>query len=256
MQIAELASKLEALGLNDKEARVYVATLFLGPSPVQKIAEQAEINRATAYVILEQLAGYGLVSQSTEGKKTVFVAEGPEAIERWLDAQERQIRLKREELRSIADELVASERTDTEAPIVRFYKGEQGNAAASAYERRKASPKETIYAMSNVDELLKFNPSILEQNPRSRAKKRLKSHLLYSFSQGELDDSGAGGRVSRKIEGPVRADIALYEKTASFTTYQGKNSIGVLIESKPIVSALRQLFEQAWENTSARIDKT
>ena len=51
MQIANLAKKLEAVGLTEKQAKVYVAALFLGPAAVQRIAEQAEVNRATTYVI-------------------------------------------------------------------------------------------------------------------------------------------------------------------------------------------------------------
>src|SRR5665647_1274883 len=85
MQIIEMAAKLQSIGLTDKESRVYVAALFLGPSSVQKIAEQAGINRPTAYDILDQLGDYGLMSQSIENKKSVYVAEGPDAIERWLD---------------------------------------------------------------------------------------------------------------------------------------------------------------------------
>src|SRR5476649_337526 len=110
MQITELAAKVQALGLSDKEAKVYVAALFLGPAPVQKIAEQAEVNRATAYVILSQLADLGLVSQSTEGKKTVFVAEGPEALTHLFDRQIEQVEERRKDLETLLPELQQNQR--------------------------------------------------------------------------------------------------------------------------------------------------
>src|SRR4051812_15857722 len=105
MQIQELAAQLQQLGLNDKEARVYVAALFLGPSSVQKISEQADINRATAYVILDQLADPGLLRQSQEGKKTVFVAEPPEALEQLSERQQDLIKEPRHQLQRMMPEL-------------------------------------------------------------------------------------------------------------------------------------------------------
>src|SRR5207237_1430742 len=117
MQIEQLATKLESLGLSDKEAKVYVANLFLGPAPVQKIAEQT--------------------SQSA-------------------------------------------------APVVRFYRGVEGFKAIDSYLKRRSAPKAEIYAITNVDEVLKIFPDMLKQNPEYRLKKKLSSKLIYSYSKGEL----------------------------------------------------------------------
>jgi hypothetical protein len=71
MQITELAAKLRS-SLTDKQAKsTYLSFWVLR---VHKDAQQAEVNRATTYVILDELAEMGLVSQST-GQKTVFEAE-------------------------------------------------------------------------------------------------------------------------------------------------------------------------------------
>src|SRR4051812_25054594 len=80
----ELIASIEDLGLSQKEARVYLANLMLGPATVQKIADQSGIKRVTTYVILESLNNLGLVSQSTKGKKTYFVAEEPSHLRRLL----------------------------------------------------------------------------------------------------------------------------------------------------------------------------
>jgi hypothetical protein len=55
-------------------------------------------------------------------------------------------------------------------------------------------------------------------------------------------------RTTKKMPGSVKADITLYDTGATLLTYQGKDSIGIVIESKEIVGALRQLFELAWKN--------
>lgn len=250
MQIPELAAKLQAVGFSDKQAKVYVAALFLGPSAVQKIAEQAEINRATAYVILDELAQMGLVSESTQGKKTVYVAEPPEAIERYLEAQTQAATAKQTELKGILPGLKnVARNTETEdTPVVRFYKGEEGSRDISAHFRRKAKSGSQIFALTNIDEALKTHPDFMETSTGSRLKKKISSKIIYSYTDGEFKSDRTVLREVKKIETPIAANIGLYEKATVFSTYHGKNSVGVVIESQEITAALRQLFEMAWKN--------
>jgi sugar-specific transcriptional regulator TrmB len=252
MQITELAAKLEPLGLNDKESRVYVASLFLGPSSVQKIAQQADINRATAYVILDQLADLGLVSQSTEGKKTVFVAEPPEALENLFNRQQEVIEERKNTLKALLPDLKAGQRvggTDS-APVVRFYRGLEGITNSTNELRRKARPKSEVYGFANYDEVVKIVPDIFKQNPVARLKKQISSKVIYSFKGGDMSSDPKLLRETKKVSSPVKADILLYEDTAGMMTYREKpNEItGIIIESPEIVAALRQLFELAWKN--------
>ncbi len=250
MQITELAAKVQALGLSDKEAKVYVASLFLGPSSVQKIAEQAEINRATAYVILDQLAELGLVAQSAEGKKTVYVAEGPETLQRLFDQQAEALNARRKELDTLLPELQQAQRAEVKAaPIVRFYKGLEGVATIVQEQQRMARPGSETYGLSNYDQIDKIVPGSLKNNPKARLKKKISSKLIYSYRKNIPTDPNLL-RQTLKIEQSVLADVILYENSASFCTYAGRDSLGVVIESHEIVGALRQLFELAWQDNS------
>jgi len=247
MQITELAAKVQSLGLNEKEARVYVAAHFLGPSPVQKIAQQADVNRATAYVILEQLGELGLVAQSTEGKKTVFVAEGPETLKRLFDRQIAEVESRRNELDTILPELQGIQRSETKrAPAVRFYHGREGIMSMISEIHRKTKPGYEGYGLVNFDEVEKALPGHSKTNPTRRAKKQISSKIIYSSTK-EIPDDPKLMRQTFRIDEPIKADISLREGIAAFSTYAGKDSIGVIIESKDIVDALRQLFELAWE---------
>lgn len=248
MQIIEMAAKLQSIGLTDKESRVYVAALFLGPSSVQKIAEQAGINRPTAYDILDQLGNYGLMSQSIENKKSVYVAEGPDAIERWLDHEMTKIDDKKKELKALSSELVSTERaSDSLAPIIRFFKAPDARII-NGYLRRKAKSKSTIYSLTNIDDVLKVNPEVFTTNPTARLKKQIRTHLLYSYSNGEVPSDKKLLRETKKLDKPIAAEVNLYESAIDITTYDGNNSTGIIIESEPVTKALRQLFELAWDN--------
>ena len=61
--MSDLIQELGHLGLSEKEAAVYLASLELGPAPVQDISHKAKVNRATTYVMIESLMGRGLISR-------------------------------------------------------------------------------------------------------------------------------------------------------------------------------------------------
>ncbi len=247
MQIANLAKKLEAVGLTEKQAKVYVAALFLGSAAVQRIAEQAEVNRATTYVILAELADMGLVSETIDGKKTVFVAEAPAAINRYLDAIEKEIEGRKSSLKSVLKELQQVSRTEVdEAPVVRFFKGPEAAGAVSSYVRRKAKRNEVVYGITDVDEVLKLFPEILTESPARRKKKNIASRAFYSGSAQLADDPDSDRKVVRLLE-KAKGDLNIYDDRMTIVSYRGDDSVGVIIESKEIVAVIRQLFELAWE---------
>ena len=50
-----MINQLQHLGLSDKEASVYMASLELGSDTVQEIAKRAEVKRANTYAVIEKL---------------------------------------------------------------------------------------------------------------------------------------------------------------------------------------------------------
>ncbi len=250
MQLLELAAKLQAVGLSDKQAKVYVAGLFLGPSSVQKIAQQAEINRATAYIILDELAELGLVSESTEGKKTVFVAEPPEAIERFLNGVEQRVQNRKAELKSLMPDLQNTARSqDQSAPTIRFYKVDEGFDKMNDALLRKAPRGSQIYAITNTDKIAElFDRDIPTTNPPKRVKKNISSKLLVYSTKREYErKSPKLLRETKPLKKPFPSDMTIYENSALIFSYNSKKPVGIVIEDKDIVTGLRQMFESYWK---------
>ena len=71
---------LEELGLNEKEAKVYLALIRRGDSPVLKISKEIGIDRTTVYDILERLMGKGIVSVYIKNKSRQFSALPPDKL--------------------------------------------------------------------------------------------------------------------------------------------------------------------------------
>lgn len=253
MQITDLAARLVPLGLSDKEARVYVAALFLGPSPVQQIASQADVNRATAYVILDQLEKYGLVSESQEKNKTVYVAEPPEALGTLFTRQQHEIELRKQELERLLPDLeataVGKKGESQGAPVVRFYKGQEGFVNINGQMLKRTRPHTSLYSFADFDAVLDMDPEELERTAAQRLKKKIDTRVLYSFSK-ELPSDPAALRETKRLPGKAKADIMLFEDKAVMQSYPDdpRDTIGIIIESPEILGALRQLYELAWDN--------
>ena len=140
--------------MSDKEARVYVAMLELGPASVQEISQRSDVNRATTYLMLDALKERGLVSSYEDAKKTVYVAETPKKLVDLIEQEARSIDEKREKVVFFVPELEALYRTQRNKPVVRFYEGEEGLRSLRDYLTRI---KTTIF-----DSFLRLNRELLE----------------------------------------------------------------------------------------------
>lgn len=252
MEMEKLTQRLRSLGLTEKQAKVYMASLFLGPASAQKIAEQAGINRPTAYDILEELAKLGLVSRSSTEGKTVFVSAGAEGLKDWLQRQAADLEQRGQELERLLPELQRVTREDSaDAPTVRFVHGKEGIDALWAYVVRKASVGEEVLGMTNHNQTLRLYPDHLKTNPAVRLNKKMSSKQFYYNSKQAVPSNKALLKETKRLREPVAADITLYEDKAVLLSY-GKGEgdwTGVIIESEDIVASLRQLFYMAWNNS-------
>ena len=117
---------LEQFGLSDKEAKVYLACLELGPSTAAQIAQKADVNRATTYVAIESLTKQGLLSSHEKDSKTFFSAEDPAMLKRLLDQQREEVKNKLSSLEELLPGLEQIYNYSGEKPKVRFFEGVEG----------------------------------------------------------------------------------------------------------------------------------
>lgn len=121
-----MQEELQKLGLNEHEAKVYLAALSLGPSSAAQIAEHSNIKRPTVYLALENLAKQGLVFENLVGKKRLFEAEKPQKLEKLTKRMRRQVVDAEILLESILPGLVKLPKQYAEEPKVSFYSGIEG----------------------------------------------------------------------------------------------------------------------------------
>ena len=86
-----LPSELKKLGLNKKEADLYLFLLEKGSATVLEISKEIGISRPTIYRTLRNLQMRELVFSDKEKKKSFFSASSPDSLLRILKIQKRRV---------------------------------------------------------------------------------------------------------------------------------------------------------------------
>lgn len=248
-----MIDQLQQLGLSEKEAKVYLASLELGSSAVQEIARKAGVNRPTTYVQIESLMKRGLMSSVTRGKKRYFGAESPEQLIRLLETKEKEIKNKKEGFKKFLPELKTIFDLSEEKPKVRFFEGREG--FKSMQRDVLLTETDTLEEFIPLDDAYKVFPPSPEDH-RSKVDKKfkdIKRRIIYTSKKGDILPSGGNEEVSfiSPEEFPFNTEIVIYGPKVALLSYKGK-LIGVIIENKEIANSLKSIFNLAWKATSKK----
>jgi len=245
-----LNKTLEELGLSDKEAKVYLACLELGASPVQKISSLSGINRVTTYVILECLSKKGLVSETQRDKKTLFIAEDPENLSILLEKIREEVEEKNKILKKAMPELKSLIQLAGKKPIVKIYEGKSGLIALQQEYMKAMKKDEKMCSFVPIDYLHEvFLPE--EGLKPKRLKKRVSIRIIYNSKKGDIDKNDpAALKETRRVpieKFPFKSGMDIYGKNrVAIINYKDK-LMGISIESKELHDTFKIIFELAWE---------
>lgn len=114
-----LVENLELIGLEEKEAAVYLACLELGPSSVWDISQKSGIKRPTCYVLLDNLVEKRVAHRVEGQKRTKYFVRAPKEL--LSDLERRKTRFEQ----NIGQfQALASKSQDK--PQIRLYEGAEG----------------------------------------------------------------------------------------------------------------------------------
>lgn len=242
-----LKEQLEKIGLAEKEAKVFLASLELGSSAVQEIAKKADINRATTYVIIEKLMKKGLMSSVEKGKKTYFQVEDPKRLLKLLEEQEEGLKRKEEEFKKYLPELETLFNIAEEKPKVRFFEGKEGLIAIRE-DYFKAKDKEVLGFFAIDEEKNVFTDEERSKAATERKKRGVKIKLIYTDESPSLQTESklSTRRFIPKDKFPLSSTFIIYDDKVGVVSLKGK-LVGVIIENKEIANTFRSIFNLAWE---------
>lgn len=75
---------IERLGLTEKESKLYLTSLRIGPASMQVLARKAGIDRGTAYHVAQTLGEKGLFEIVDQSKRPLFRATHPDQLQEYV----------------------------------------------------------------------------------------------------------------------------------------------------------------------------
>ncbi len=96
---------IERIGLTEKEARLYLTSLRIGPASMQVLARKAQIDRGTAYHVAMTLGEKGLFGQTSNGKRPLFGVKNPRILFEYVESKKREVDEQHEALKKVIDDL-------------------------------------------------------------------------------------------------------------------------------------------------------
>lgn len=237
-----LSTILEQIGLTQKEAAVYLATLELAQASVLRIAQKTEIKRPTVYITLDTLCEKGFVVSIPKGSKTLYQAIDPKDI---------LVKCK-EKVAAFKDTLPEFLSLANAAPgkaKIRFFEGK--NSLLALYENEIFRSKRIagitsmrelrkVFSLDELTGMLHIMKSgggkineIDEDSPESREYRAEKDRL--ELGQTKCLPKGFAFEI----------DFLLYDNCVAMISI--KNRMAVVIEDRAIAGAQRQFFNFLWD---------
>lgn len=244
-----MIERLLHLGFTPKEAALYLAALEVGEaSPVSTIAKRAGINRTTAYDLLEQLVLRGLILTSDHKGYRSYQALDPSKLVAHLKEESIKYARLSKEAERLLPELQTHYHSRSDRPRVYFYEGVEG--LMRVYEETLASKGEILaYACSQENALT--IPGYFPRYYKRRTEKNIPIRAIFPDTAEDRKRHAMDGEELRKSvilpqeKFNITPEINIFNDKIMIADWREK--LGIIIESKEISNALRQIFELSWQ---------
>ena len=249
----DLAQSLKNLGLNEKEAKVYIALLQTGKATAYNISKYSDLKKSTTYVILEDLIDKGIVSKVPRVKTMQYIAINPQDLFSMVKSK-----IKNAE-QDILPELKALSRGKEYKVRVSYFEGIEGIKELYRKLFKIMPHKEVVgfyaHQKNTSIELQKLwteiNEEIRKKNISRRAitthhatvKHYLKKEIQkkYSVNLKAFPEKKYNSNVS----------IEVYKNFTQIISHRYIQ--GILIDNPDIAKVMKQIFELVWERRDLEI---
>lgn len=246
-----LIESLKNLGLNEKEAKVYLALLQTGKASAYGIAIRSGLKKPTTYVILQQLIEKGFAYNVPRAKKQQFIAEDPEKC---LNIAKEKIELSQKKL----PELLALKNKKEQKFNLAYFEGIDGirESYRKFFKLMKEKPiEQRIFVAFNakVDtletEIQKFfdewNEKIHKFNIKRRAITTYNALIAEKYlNKFALERYGIKIKALNEEKYSSYISIEVYDNYVHILSQ--RNLQAILIEDKDISNTIKQIFEMVW----------
>jgi sugar-specific transcriptional regulator TrmB len=242
-----LIEPLQNLGLTEKEAKVYLALLQLGPSTPYRIAVKAGIKRPTAYVIAEELVEKGIIVHVPGEEPKRYIARTPESV---IESEEARL----SSARRILPELKSLQKGAAEKPSILYFEGVEGMRQAAQYRQKELHGKEIVGFYASAEGT---SPEIMEVFYEWNEYKERHKMIVRGITVDDPSlkpfrkyyESATSTIIGKYVPKDIYSSRVSVESCVDFVRIELLDSAQALIIDSPhFAEAVKQIFEMVWKS--------
>ncbi|MBI4599074.1 hypothetical protein HY734_02665 [Candidatus Uhrbacteria bacterium] len=238
---------LELLGVSRKDFDIYLCLLRLGTAPLRRLAEEAGLNRGTAYDALKRLMAAGLASYVDARTHRYFAAQDPTALRGLATRREVALREARTDLDGLLPSIEALRGQSGHRPAVRYYEGDSGvrdlleDVLATAERSHEKSYR--VYSSAGIRDLI---AGAWPGFTKERIRRGVRVRAVAVGTGGTTAGLDQRKWLTDAVQAPTY--IFVYPgKTAYVAVDASKKLFGAVIEDAAVSATQALIFDALWK---------
>lgn len=243
----KLLENLSEFGLQENEARVYLASLSLGPTTILKLSKHSEVKRTTVYEVVDALERKGLMKKEIHVFKTLYSPEHPERLENTLES-------KRILLSRVLPELEGKYHLKGTESSIKYYEGL--SSIKNIYDDllKDLKPHDFYYVISNTAEWQSIDDNYFMKNHIEKLRDmNINRNVLFVDSPLAQKRKEIERNFNEKVkllpkDANIHIDMAITPyKLVIFQLHEPL--VALLIENQTMINAQKEIFELLWNKS-------
>lgn len=235
---------LQNLGLDNKEAKIYLALLELGSGTVQEVAKKSGVKRTNIYNFIGPLKEKNIISEVIENEKIILIPENPSIL---VKRAEKNF----QEINTALPELMGIFNTPGGKPKVRYYEGVEGLRKGWDDLLETQTKGAKVYAFSDYEKMFdQFPADWLWYVPETRVKKGI---FFYCVAK----DGPHGKKIKTKDKKQMRetklfkdlqldTEINIYDNKVLLMSFR-RPYTAIIIEDRAIAMSMKSIWQGWWD---------
>jgi sugar-specific transcriptional regulator TrmB len=238
----EIQRLLKEVGLHDSEVRVYLYLLENGLSTPPQIAKGTGMARTNGYAVLQELRQKGLIEEQMKGKRKIYIATDPIALEQSLER-------KRQAIHQLLPDLRALYSAEKNRPKIQFFEG--WDQVKRIFDMT-LSAKE-VFGIASTNKLFALDSSFFV-NYRIQIKQK---NIVFRDILTHASGAAAGPQAENEAKGfysfrtlpsdydDLPTDILIWnDQIALIST--ATPIFGTVLTNKALAQTFRMMFDVMW----------
>lgn len=239
--MSKIVQVMQGAGLDEKDARVYLALIELREGLPSDIAKRSGIKRPTVYLSLEELLERGLVSRVRRGRRTYYRALDTSLL--LEDALHRYQAL--EKAMPDLAKLAAGKKL---IPEMGLFEGREG---IKRIVEDSLTARGEIMVWGDVSQRIRILGDYFPEYLRRRKERGIRIKAIFTYDQLALERHRRDKEELRecylipKNEYPFGNEVLIYNDKTAIISYEDR--VGATIQSQSLADMQRSMFRFAFE---------